>query len=305
MVHRGGSADPSRERPPRPARTVQRAAFTSARASVVAARSASGPTGAPIAPLIQRSGVSLPCRAIRSNSGPTPRLLQVPLDLEGDEVADRVVGQVEDVVDHVRVDAEDRPSPSRRRPARSSGSRRPRRSRASPRAAAPASPRGARTSSARRPCPRARRRRSPPSPRRSSSVASAAALRVGVRETEQLEVALLEDEGERLGEGGVRHAREQRVVDVVQREDLLDVVAELVDGDVVALVVHAVRADARAQVRPVAAAGRAPGVARAARRVDDDVRARPRAPAPRRSRARAGCAGCPSRTPRASGTSSA
>ena len=43
---------------------------------------------------------------------------------------------------------------------------------------------------------------------------------------------------------------------VVEREDLLDVVAHLVDGDVVALVVHPVLADARAQVRLVVAPGR-------------------------------------------------
>ena len=59
----------------------------------------------------------------------------------------------------------------------------------------------------------------------------------------------------RLGEGGVGHAGEQRVVDVVEREHLLHVVAQLVDGDVVALVVHAVLLDARAQVGEVAAAG--------------------------------------------------
>jgi hypothetical protein len=47
---------------------------------------------------------------------------------------------------------------------------------------------------------------------------------------------------------------------------------ELVDGDVVALVVHAVGADARAQMRLVPAALRAPGVTGAARRIDLDVR---------------------------------
>ena len=61
---------------------------------------------------------------------------------------------------------------------------------------------------------------------------------------------------------------EQRVVDVVERERLLDVVAELVDRDVVALVVHAVRFDARAQVGLVAAALGLHRVARAARRID-------------------------------------
>ena len=44
---------------------------------------------------------------------------------------------------------------------------------------------------------------------------------------------LLEDEGERLGEGVVGHAGEHPVVDAVEREHLLDVVAQLVDGDVV------------------------------------------------------------------------
>ena len=65
----------------------------------------------------------------------------------------------------------------------------------------------------------------------------------------------------------------QRVVDVVERADLLDVVPHLVDRDVVALVVHAARLDARAQVRHrrrVAAA--CMRVAGAARRIDDDVR---------------------------------
>ena len=58
---------------------------------------------------------------------------------------------------------------------------------------------------------------------------------------------------------------------VVEREDLLDVVAELVDGDVVALVVHAVGVDARPQVRLVVAHARAQRVAGAARRIDGDA----------------------------------
>src|SRR5512141_2092188 len=41
-----------------------------ARAFSVSARSASGPTGAPVAWVIQRSGARLPSFAIRSNSGP-------------------------------------------------------------------------------------------------------------------------------------------------------------------------------------------------------------------------------------------
>ena len=56
-----------------------------------------------------------------------------------------------------------------------------------------------------------------------------------------------------------------------KRERLLDVVAHLVDGDVEALVVHAVLVDARAQVRLGSAHGRAHGMARAARRIDHDV----------------------------------
>jgi hypothetical protein len=47
--------------------------------------------------------------------------------------------------------------------------------------------------------------------------------------------------------------RQERVIDLVQRQVLLDVVAELVDRDVVALVVHAALLDARAQVRHVVA----------------------------------------------------
>jgi len=59
-------------------------------------------------------------------------------------------------------------------------------------------------------------------------------------------------------------AREEGVVDVIEREGLLDVVAELVDRDVVALVVHAALLDARAQVSLVAATLGAHRVARAA-----------------------------------------
>ncbi len=95
---------------------------------------------------------------------------------------------------------------------------------------------------------------------------------VRLGEAEELEVAVLEDECERLGERRVRHALQQRVVDPVHRERLLDVVTELVNGDVVALVIHPVRADARPEVRLVAGAPRAERMARAAGGIDLDHR---------------------------------
>ena len=67
-----------------------------------------------------------------------------------------------------------------------------------------------------------------------------AALGGRLREPEQLQVLVLKHKRQRLGERGVRNAGERVVVDVLQREDLLDVVPHLVDGDVEALVVHAV-----------------------------------------------------------------
>ena len=89
---------------------------------------------------------------------------------------------------------------------------------------------------------------------------------------QQLEVAALEYEREGFRERRVRHTLKERLVDVVEGNRLLDVVAHLVDGDVVALVVHAVLLDARPQVRLVALEAGARGVAGAARGMDVDAR---------------------------------
>ena len=86
---------------------------------------ASAATGAPVACFIHRSGVSLPCLAMRSNSAPRlPAFSHLLLDLERDQVADRVVGQVEE---RCRSCASRRRAARRRaarRPGRSTGSRR-------------------------------------------------------------------------------------------------------------------------------------------------------------------------------------
>ena len=81
----------------------------------------------------------------------------------------------------------------------------------------------------------------------------------------------LKDERERLGEGGIGHAGEKRVVDCIQGEGLFVVVPHLMHRDVEALVIHPFLLDARAQVRLVAAPCGAHRVSRAARRVHDDV----------------------------------
>ena len=131
-------------------------------------------------------------------------------------------------------------------------------------------------------------------PQKSLSVASASALRIGLREAEQLQVARLEHERQRLGERGVRHTLRARVVDVVERERLLDVVAQLVDRDVVALVVHpagARRACAGAALSPRRCAPQR--VARAARRIDDDVAREVARPLGREAELAAGCRECP------------
>ena len=109
-------------------------------------------------------------------------------------------------------------------------------------------------------------------PQKSFSVLSASARLVALRlEAEKREIVRLENERERLRERGVRHAREKRVIDVVQREHLLDVVAELVDGDIESLVIHPARADARAQMRLGPAHSGARRMPRAARGIDRDV----------------------------------
>ena len=81
----------------------------------------------------------------------------------------------------------------------------------------------------------------------------------------------MEDERERLGERGVGNAAEQRVIDRGLREDLLDVVPHLVDGNIVSFVIHPLLADARAEVGLVVAPLRSEGVAGAARRLDHDM----------------------------------
>src|SRR4029079_4122618 len=93
---------------------------------------------------------------------------------------------------------------------------------------------------------------------------------------EQLEVLRLEGERQRLGERVAWDAGEQRAVHLVEREQLLDVVAHLVDRDVVALVVHATRRDAGTQVRKGASPGGWKRVPGAARGVDDDALGEPR-----------------------------
>ena len=90
-------------------------------------------------------------------------------------------------------------------------------------------------------------------------------------EAEQLEVALLEDEGKGFREGGVRHAGEGVIVYVIRIYGLLHIVAHLVDRDVVALVVHTLRGDARAQEGLVALAHGAPGVAGAPCSLDGNL----------------------------------
>ena len=92
-----------------------------------------------------------------------------------------------------------------------------------------------------------------------------------VVEAEELEVALLEDEGEGLGVSGVGYAVEHVVIDVVEVEGLLDVVAELMDGDVVALVVHALLTHAGTQTGGFPASGGSPGVTGAAGGLDYDA----------------------------------
>ena len=95
---------------------------------------------------------------------------------------------------------------------------------------------------------------------------------------------------------------EQPVVDRRQREDLLDVVAQLVDGDVVALVVHPVLARRACAGAPCRRAARRP--ARGRRRATGRRRCGRRASAPCsgvKPRSRAG-AGCRPRTPPASGS---
>src|SRR5262249_47177974 len=78
---------------------------------------------------------------------------------------------------------------------------------------------------------------------------------------QQLQVARLENERQRFGEGVIRYARQQGVIHFVEREDLLHVVPQLVNRDVVPLVVHPVFFHPRPQVREVAPPPRRQGMA--------------------------------------------
>ena len=77
---------------------------------------------------------------------------------------------------------------------------------------------------------------------------------------QKLQVPFLEYEGEGLGEGRVRNACKGVVVNVVQVYGLLDIVSELVNGYVIALVVHAIRTGPGPEVGFVSPALGAPGV---------------------------------------------
>ena len=96
-------------------------------------------------------------------------------------------------------------------------------------------------------------------------------LRIVVVIAQKGKVAPLEDEGQCLSESGVGHSFHDVVVHVVEGDGLLDVVAKLVDGNIVALVVHTVRGDAGAQPGIVGAHVALPGVAGTPRGVNGDV----------------------------------
>src|SRR6185503_20490719 len=74
-------------------------------------------------------------------------------------------------------------------------------------------------------------------------------LRIRLAKAEQLEIVSLENKSEGLSERRIRHAMQRVVVDVVEREGLFDIVAHLMDRDVVALVIHAACTHTRAQMR--------------------------------------------------------
>ena len=125
-----------------------------------------------------------------------------------------------------------------------------------PRAAAPAWRSGARTSSATTASRPARRRRSPRSPRSLERRAARSLSASGLAKPSSSRSLSWKTNASASVKAVFGTPCQQRVVDVVEREDLLDVVAELVHGDVVALVVHPALLDARAQVRRRRAAGR-------------------------------------------------
>ena len=73
-------------------------------------------------------------------------------------------------------------------------------------------------------------------------------LRVGRGKTEQFEIVSLEHEGQGLGERCIGNTFQQRMVNVIEGERLLDVVSHFVDGDVIGFVVHAALFHAGPQV---------------------------------------------------------
>ena len=111
----------SRARRPRRGRP-QRPPDSAASAASVARSSGSAETGEPVACTIQRSGVTRPNDATRSNSAPTLRP-QLLLELEGDEVAERVAAGRGRTARSCASRCRAGPSPSRPAPARSTGSR--------------------------------------------------------------------------------------------------------------------------------------------------------------------------------------
>ena len=98
---------------------------------------------------------------------------------------------------------------------------------------------------------------------------------IGIVEAQDLQIFLLEHESQRLGKGSVRHTVEHEIVDVVERDGLLDVMTELVDGDVVALIIHTRSGNARAQMRLLATMLGTPSMPATPRCVDRNALAEP------------------------------
>ena len=98
---------------------------------------------------------------------------------------------------------------------------------------------------------------------------------IGTVEAQDLQIFLLEHESQRLGKGGIGHAVEHKIVDVVERNGLLDVVAELVDSNVVALIIHTRSGNARAQMRLLTTMLGTPGMTATPRCVDRNALAEP------------------------------
>ena len=90
-------------------------------------------------------------------------------------------------------------------------------------------------------------------------------------EAQELQVPFLEDERQSLGKGRVRYAAQHVMVDGVQIQRLFHIVAELMHGNVVAFVVHALFPDAGTQTGGFPAALRPPGMSRATGVVHHDT----------------------------------